>query len=368
MADHPEIPKILDELSKGSAKAGGQTSRQQRNARRRVLLALALFLPILAGIIFVGYQQNLMQQNISDLSNENRQLNQTISNQNILINQLQQKFEELPALIEIDGSVVEEVLAPLNTEILALEEKLVELESQLSTSLTQPSLDWKLLEAEFLVQIANRKLQLEGDVSSALILLEDADSALVQSGNNAVFMVRQSIANDLSSLRSIEIVDREGTYISLSNLISQIDQIDLLTSMQEDFEALRSQESSFVKLDQEYNSLVETTVNFLRSVFVWRKWEENPANVLALGQESTIKQSLRLMLEQALFALVSMDSELYDRSLLSSRIMLARYGATESRTGGAISNEIDELSRININPSLPNLNETLTLMTQLTLD
>ncbi len=90
--------------------------------------------------------------------------------------------------------------------------------------------------------------------------------------------------------------------------------------------------------------------------------------MLAPGQESTIKQSLRLMLEQAQYAMASKDTELYLRSLSSSKAWLQRYAVTETAVGLAMLEEINELSSIDISPSLPSLEGSLSSIEQLTPD
>lgn len=372
MADQPETPKILEELSKGSANAGARTSRQQAKARRRFLLVLGLFTPMLAGVLYLAYQQSLLQENISNISNENDRLTQTLTIQNQQISQLQSQLQDQleapPAVVDIDDTVVREVEANLNAEILQLQQQLGDLQSQQNTSEVQTNFDWKLLEAEFLLRLANQKLQLEGDVSSALILLQDADEALVDSGNNSVFAVRQAIAGNLSSLRNTEVVDTEGIYIRLANLVSSVDQIDLLGSMRENFESRRSAESTPVDIGAEADSFIDSTYDFLSSIFVWREWEENPSAMLAPGQESNIKQSLRLMLEQAQYAMVSKDAELYSRSLANSKAWLERYAVTQTAAGQAMLEELNDLSGVNIKPMLPTVEDSLALISQLTPD
>ena len=74
------------------------------------------------------------------------------------------------------------------------------------------------------------------------------------------------------------------------------------------------------------------------------------------------------MLEQAQYAMVSQDTELYLRSLSNSKAWLERYAVTETAAGQAMIEEIDELSSIEISPSLPPLDSSLTLIGQLTPD
>ena len=368
MADQPETPKILEELSKASANAGSRTSRQQKNARRRFLLVLALFAPVVVGIAYVGYQQFQLQQNISSIATENQQLNLTVANQNSLISQLQEQLAASPEPVQIDDIAVREVESVLSAEIASVQQQLLELQSQPGMPVTQPNLEWKLLEAEFLIRMANQKLQLEGDVNSAILLLQDADASIAESGNTSVFSVRQSIANDLSLLQGIELVDRARIFIRLSNLTNQIDQIDPLGSMRENFENRRNLESMPSEIEAQANGFIDSTYIFLSSVFVWRKWEEKPAAMLTPELEYTIKQSLRLMLGQTQYAMVSQDSELYRHSLSNIRTWLQRVAVTESAVVQVMLKEINELSEIDVNPRLPNLRNSLSLISQFTPD
>ena len=362
MPDQPETPKILAELAKGNAKAEGSRSRQQKNARRRILIALALFIPVLAGIFVVGYQQILMWEKINNISEENQQLSSVVSDKDILIADLLEQLRASPPSIGIESSGITNLQNILDTELPELQEQLLELKSQYDTLNNAPNLDWKLSESEFLVRLANQKLLLELDIGSAILLLEAADAALMQSGSNAVVAARQSVGSDLSLLRSLEIVDRQGIYIRLSNLGNYIEHINLLQSMRDKFDEKSNTES----FGAQYNGSLETIVNFLSSIFIWRKWDANPAAILVSDQETSIKQSLYLMLEQAKLGVVSKDSELYEYSLANIRESLFRYALDETIIGMKIIAEIDELKGINVRPTLPNLTNSLTLIAQLT--
>ena len=370
MADKPETPKILDELSKASAKAGGLNSKKQQNARRRFMLVVALFVPILGGVVYLAYQQYLLQQSLANLSNENQQLSQTVSSQNLELGQLRDQLAAPTPAVAIDDSAVREIEATLNAEIEQLRQQIVQMQAQSAeTAITEEvNLDWKILEAEFLMRMANQKLQLEADINSAILLLEDADESLLESDSNSVLSVRRSLANDLSQLRSTDLVDTEGITVRLSNLSNRVEEIDLLGSMRENFESRRIAESTAIGIGADAGSFVDSTFNFLSSIFVWRKWEENPAAMLVPGQETTIKQSLRLVLEQAQYAMISQDQQLYSRSLTNAKAWFERYAVTDSTVGQAMLVELNELSNIDINPSLPSLASSLTLIAQLTQD
>lgn len=367
MAEQPETPKILEQLSKSnSAKGSSRTSRQQKKARRRVAVIVGLFLLLLAGVMLIAYQQRLLQIRISALIEENQQLNLTLTSQG---NQLQQVRQELAAPVEpvqIDDASVRELESSVNEEIQRLRQQLSDIQNQQINVATETDFQWKVLEAEYLLGLAYQKVQLEANPVVAIALLQSADAALVDSGSRNVFAVRQAIAGELSQLRNVQPVDLEGIFIRLSNLADQADTIDLLSSMRQNFENRRSSESQSVDIGINSTGLVDSTLTYLGSIFVWRNWEDTPEAMLEPGQEAYIKQNLRLLLEQSQLALLMRDQELFQRSLANSRDWLQRYTVIDSATGQTIMAGINELTTVDIDPPLPSIRQSLDLIRQLT--
>ena len=203
-------------------------------------------------------------------------------------------------------------------------------------------------------------------MATATAQLERADQALLDSGSANVFAVRQAIATELQQLRNIEELDREGVYLQLDNLLAEMQGIDLLNSMRTDFESRRNAESQPLTLGTDANGYLESSLKFLSSIFVWRKWEETPQAMLAPGQDELIKQNLRLMLEQAQLALLMRDNALYQQAMAKSQNWFQRYAVTDSEQGRAIAASLSQLGGYDINPILPGLSQSLSLINQLT--
>tara|TARA_B110000438_G_C15819424_1_gene653621 strand:+ start:834 stop:1928 length:1095 start_codon:yes stop_codon:yes gene_type:complete len=363
VAEESETPKILEELSKNTAvKPASQTSRKQKNARRRVAIIVILFVPLLGGVLFLGYQQQSLTSRLATLSDENQQLTQSLSAQSGQLVQLRENLLAVPEPVSVDDSVLRELQDSLGAEIQRLRQQLADVEIEAVTSESGPIFGWKMQEAGYLLRMANQKLQLEADPASAIVLLEQADTALSGSGNSPV---RQSIAADLVRLKNIEQVDREGIFIRLGNLAAQADTLDLLGSMRGNFPNRRASDSQPVEIDMNTDGFIGQSLEFLGSVFVWRKWEETTEVMLAPGQDSLIKQNLRLFLEQSRLAVLMRDTELYQRSLRESLAWLQRYAMIGSESGQNIVSGISELSVININPDLPDLGQSLDLVNQI---
>ncbi|PCI75910.1 MAG: hypothetical protein COB20_11865 [SAR86 cluster bacterium] len=366
MTEQSETPKILDEISKSNAsKASSRSTRKQQTTRRRFAVVTIILLPIVAGVLFLAYQQISLQSKLAEFELENQRLNQSLATQSTQLRQIERAQLATPEPIEFDDSSVRELESALSEEIDRLTAQLADL--QAAQLLTNNATDraWKILEGQYLVGIANQKLMLEGDVVTAISQLEIADQALLDSGSSSVFAVRQAIAGDLQKLRNIEVLDREGIYLRLDSLLAEMENIDLLNTMRTEFENRRNAESQPLQLGSDANSLLESSFEFLGSIFVWREWEETPEAMLAPGQDDLIKQNLRLMLEQAQLALLMRDNSLYQQAMAKSQDWFQRYAVTNSIQGQALKTELNQLRAIDIDPLLPVLSQSLSLINQL---
>lgn len=366
MAESAETPKILEELSKSNtAKPGARTSRQQKTARKRFAIAMILLLPIMLGILFVAYQQISLQSQLAALQLENQQLAQSLSQQNSALQQLRQDQLVLPEPLAADDTALRELEGQVNQELGELADQLAQLQSQQLLNASEPNQEWKILEAEYLLGMASQKLQLDNDLTTAISLLLRADQALLASDSRNVFAVRQAIASDLSTLRNVDELDREGVYLRLENLLSQMDTIDLLSSMRQNFENRRGDESQAVQIAPDTVGIIDSSLEFLGAIFVWRKWDETPQAMLAPGEDALIKQNLQLMLGQSQLALLMRDQSLYQQSLANSKAWFQRYAVADSPAGKAIALELDQLHAIDIDSSMPSISQSLSSISQL---
>lgn len=373
MSESPKTPKILEQLSKSnSAKARGRSSRQQQNAKRRIAVIVTLFLPVLAGVLFLAYQQRLSQIDLSSLRQENQQLGITLSAQTTQLQQLQRALAEPPQAVPVDESALRLLESNFDAEIGRLRQQLAAVQSQQRSAAVEPNLDWKLQEAEYLLGVASQKLLLEADTSSAIVLLEAADAALLASGNNRVYATREAISAELLQLRNVEPIDRQGLYIRIGILATQLANVEMRSSMRQNFENRRAREAQSVEIgtSSSANSAatgwLDASLDFLGSVFVWRKREESAVAMLAPGSESVIRQNLQLMLEQAQLALLMRDNELYQRSLDKSMEWIRLYVSTDTPPGQLVVDGLLELGVIDIDPTLPSLGQSLDSIRQVT--
>lgn len=367
MADQPETAKVLEEISKkNTAKPRAKTKAASNGSG---ILVLIMGFTVLAALGFLAYQQRLSAGEFAGIRSENLLLQQRLEQQTQRLEnfdlQLQQLVSQASEPSISDDSAVVELRAQIESQIARIDNKVNVVESMQQAVMSTPDFEWKIFEAEYLLGIANQKLQLESDIPAAIAMIEAADAALLGSGSSRVFAVRQALANELTRLRSVEFFDRQGVYLRIGALIKEVENIDLVNSMRENFENSQTPESTEPAPEQAASDVIGSSIEFLSSVFVWRQWDETPSSILAPEQGEFIKQNLKLMLEQSQLALLMKDQAVFTESLNKSGDWLARY-ATDSNGGNLIGKALAELSSTNIDPVLPRLSESLTLIRQLT--
>ena len=77
--------------------------------------------------------------------------------------------------------------------------------------------DWLLAEAEYLARLARQRLQTERSVKSPLALLESVDAILSQIDDPNLLVARNAVAEDITKLRLVADIDREGCILSFKH-------------------------------------------------------------------------------------------------------------------------------------------------------
>ncbi|MDG2141886.1 MAG: uroporphyrinogen-III C-methyltransferase [Gammaproteobacteria bacterium] len=353
MVERTETPKILEEISKANAKADARPSNQKK-ARRRFTIVAVLFLSFLGAVSYLGWQQSNFKQVLDNLYQENQEMGLLVESQSSQIFGLQESISRFSNSEKTDQI--------FKDELASLQQQFEDLSVQQSRPRSEPNLAWKLDEAMFFLRMANQKLQMQGDIISTISLIESADIALLDSGLSGTFPVRQALAESLSELRGTEVIDREGIFIRLGDLRKRAGDIKLMSEQNGIFSNKIEATTASIELEGETKSTFDLMIGFLSSVFVLRDWEDKSEFILAGGHPELIRQNLYLMLEQARFAVITKNKTLYQQSLLNSRKWFETYVSSNFSSELSFSEEISSLMLVDINPSLPDLTESLVIL------
>ncbi|WP_299597562.1 uroporphyrinogen-III C-methyltransferase [uncultured Microbulbifer sp.] len=282
--------------------------------------------------------QDQSAQLIGELRQQLTQQNQQLSAQSQTIQQLQQQLAGLQRNVTAQGARL----------------------SQLGNASRE---DWQLAEADYLLRLANQRLMLEQDSRAALGLLNEVDTIVRQVDLPDLYGVRQQLARDITALKLVENVDREGLYLRLRALEEQMVKLNIQPQFdlaKRDAAAAQTQADNKAVGEDHVRSSWDNFLNFLKGSVRIRDGEVDPV-LLSPQSETRFRQSLRLNMEQAELAVLRADDTVFKDALNHARQLLLDYGVDNPQRA-VILRELEELSQETIKTDLPNLSASQTAL------
>jgi uroporphyrin-3 C-methyltransferase len=235
--------------------------------------------------------------------------------------------------------------------------------SQLRAQMGRSQDGWLLAEVEYLLRIANQRLQLQGDTGTALAALQAADERLHELSDPGYLAVREALAREIGQLRAVPAVDRGGLALKLASLEARVDALRpagarYISARERHGEARESLAAS------DWREVPALVWQAVRRLLVVRTHQEPATPMLPPEQEYFLDQNLRLTLEAARVALLQADAEQYRGSLETARRWLEQHYDREHPATASMSNELFHLLQQDIRPALPDISTSLRLLRQ----
>ncbi|MBR2514374.1 MAG: uroporphyrinogen-III C-methyltransferase [Halomonas sp.] len=335
----------------GSSRHSGSDSGNGGKSGKSGVLAIVLVIILAVALVLVAWQgwQRLdsQQQRIDALT---QQTEDSASQQ--AVSDLESRIESGEAeRSQTLESTLSELRSELDTYRSDVDETLDQVLAQLSQEQETDERDWLHAEAAYLLRLANQRLQLEGDVDGAAALLNTADARLVDADNPALTSVRREIANELAALDAVPRVDRTGIYLALNAQQERIAGLRLSQEVEE-----RAVTSSIEQPPS--GTFQRQLARFgaeLKDLVVIRHHDEALETLITPEQETYLRQSLRLVLEQSQLALLKEEQELYEASLDKALGLLNGYYDTGRDETQSVINRLQELKQTEVKPELPDI-------------
>ena len=174
--------------------------------------------------------------------------------------------------------------------------------------------DWLLAEADYLVKLAGRKLFLEHDVESATQLMESADQRIAALNDPSLVGLRKAMANDITKLRVVSLVDRDGLVLRLTALQQQVDKLPLANALLPEAAAVEKQQVS-EDIANWQDNLMTSLKDFSENFITFRTRDGNVIPLLSPQQHFYLKENIKAKLETAIKAVYQEQGEIYATSL-----------------------------------------------------
>ncbi|WP_417329419.1 uroporphyrinogen-III C-methyltransferase [Halomonas cupida] len=335
----------------GGGSGGGKTEGGKSGGGKAGVIALVLVLLVIAGLGFIGWKgwqlQQAMNARIDQLKEGAANVEQ--------VRELTEKTGQLESGVNERRQAMTQTIDGIKTEFTdyktEVNQTLDRVLAELSKEQSADSRDWLHAEAAYLLRLANQRLQLERDVEGAAALLRTADNRLREADNPALVPVRRAIAEELAALQGVPRIDRTGLYLALNAEQEQIAGLPLA----QDIEELTADTTIAEAPSGPWQEQLSKIGSELKDLVVVRHHDQALEALITPEQESYLRQSLRLVIEQAQVALLKEEQDLYEASLDKSIKLLEGYYDMDDSGVQAVITSLTELKSESIHPELPDI-------------
>ena len=221
--------------------------------------------------------------------------------------------------------------------------------------------DWLLAEADYLVKMAGRKLWLEHDVVSATRLMENADQRISALNDPSLMPLRRAMASDISTLKAIPLIDRDGLVLKLNSLEQQINTLPLASAILPEAGVVEQKEVS-TNLNDWQSNLTQSLDDFAGHFITYRVREGNVIPLLSPEQHFYLKENIKGKLLLASKALYREQSEVYSSSLESAKLWSSQYFQQNDPAVMSFMAQLDSLAKFNVDVRYPQKMKTQALL------
>lgn len=363
--------KVIDaEVVSVDAKVDGKKPAKASRAKSSNIGLTVLLLAAIGGGVGAGFWgwQLLQQQQLNTVK-----LQQQIQQQQSKLSSFSQVFAEAKMAEQAELEAVKQ-------HVLATQQRLDSQNKRLLSMSTTTKEDWQLLEARYLLRLANQRLMTERDSAGSVALLQAADNILRDLDDSSLFAIRQSVAQDMAALKLAPSIDRDGVYLRLEALADNLKQLPAIKPMpspvldaQLSDPALTENDAETQAEPQEQQRSGEIAASApwwygaqqwalasLESASEYVRVRHHDAPLLVLPPESQmyVTQNLRLNLEQAQLALLGEEQKIYQSSLAQTAQLLRDYYQLNNQVEVFIE-DVEQLQALNIRRHLPTISGSL---------
>jgi len=238
-------------------------------------------------------------------------------------------LHELPAQVAVLGRGVEELRA--RTEA--------------------PQRAWARAEAMYLLDLAERQLNLDHDVRTSIAAMEAADARLASFNDPATTEVRRLLALDLAALRAVPLPNLGVTLARIATLEDAVPTLDVLGVPVTGGSTAEPEPKPKGTFRRAMHRIGEA----LSSMVTLKRVDPSTSRLVTQQEQSLRRQHLELLLFAARVAAMQPDGVAYAQSLDAAATWLTQYFDTSSAGVAAALAEIEALRGVNVEPQQPKI-------------
>ena len=356
----------MTELSDEQQAIEDQSGSTKKSKSRSGLWFNIIILLVVLGLAAVGfYSIHALQDQQKDLGSEVetdvkeemlKQLSDYQSQLSAIQSQVAHTAEKIDSKDEHFAKSLETIAQTNHEQIDGARKELKESVTKIEQQLSKTRGYWLLADAEYLLSVANERLNLIGDVHTTIEALEAADQRLKESGDAGVIKVREKIAEEIATLKTISLPDIVGTYMAIQSLQEHVQQLNLLLPFAGKTAAPSTKSN-------EETETITANKGFFDTLGV-KHSEQNINAIITPEQAIFIREQLRVKLEMVKIALAQHNEELYQSALKDTKNWLDHNFVTD-KVSQQFSEELEKFAAMKLRSQFPDINQSLKLLSDI---
>lgn len=374
-----ETTETVSEKSSEQSKTAKQErkSKQSSAAAKFWIFVAVVFSSVslsAAGYLFYQQEFRILSQIASereqnqDVNSQLSKLSESVAQQKI---QLSAEFQNLVEEIDETG----EQLKRLESDMQKSDAQIAQQVGGVKTSISaiyekqeDETDDWKLHEIIFLMVMAKHRIEIAGDVESALLIWQVAEDQLLRNTDPRLLDAKLAVENEIAALEKIQTIDLGNVASRLLKLANDVERLPLNLSPTS---KARKSDSEYSERDQSVERSDSSVSGILSEVWVdirslvrVKKIDLSEQSLLKPDMKINVVQNLKTALFTAQSAAIRSDLQLYQGNLEYVEDAIARHFSPDSSLVVDFSNEIRELISTDIVLDIPELSRSIDLLRQ----
>lgn len=352
---------VIEETTTKSAskEASKEASTHKKPAKTGLLWFFTLINLIIIIVLCAGaywyYTQILNDDSTiqTDIISLKQDLNDQSKSLQANTKELQQRTKALQSDISNVQAQNDQKLANVQSDLQQAKDTTQALNKRLAEMSGRRPSDWLLAEANYLVNMAGRKLYLEKDIRTAMTLLKEADARLNDLNDPSLFPVRALIAGDIQALNQVNPVSTNSIALAIAGMLPKVGELPL--------DKLQLPENTNTKdlaLSEDVSDWRENLSKTWESIvgdLVSIDYVDKPLEpYLAERQQWLIEQQLKHALSQAQTAALSEQVELYRTAIQQAISLIVEHYQLDNSRVSQFLGALQELQNLDFSRNYPN--------------
>jgi uroporphyrin-3 C-methyltransferase len=254
-------------------------------------------------------------------------------------------------------------LLDLSTHQKTIENQSNQMQTQVSTlanRITNNQRTFTASEITYLVKMANLRLATQHDLTSALILLKQANQEVNALNAPEMENFREALVKNISDLQAITPVDIQSLSAQLTQLQTDVPKLSILVAPKPNTSILENTPHQAQKKwwDRAWDNI---RASLKQLVVITHQSEDIPA-MMTPEQQIYLQENLQLLIMQAQWAALNHNNDLYQSSLNQAKDWVNKYYVQNSANTQAFLKSLDTLLAINLSPNYPDILQSLNLL------